>query len=333
MGRAIETEDAYKRLQIQYEAVRIAQVHDSSSLEHEFLEMSSSPHPERYQTPSLKLSGQYIVIKKDKEQELDKSLYRRKWMIYGEGVLLIGLLSVCALMLLRLVRIRKSVQNEMEMFVGQMTHEMKTPLAGLRALLETLQKGAIPKDRLNEVLDMGLRQIDREEHLVQTLLHAQQLRISEQPFSKDTISLNPFIAEFIQHRIQSRNSDSSGYSLTISPDLHWIGDQQAILTILENLADNADKYGATHLNFEAEKKKNQVVLTLIDDGCGFDAVTAHHLFEPYVRGANSDSKHGTGLGLHISRRLARAMGGDLQGCSDGNGMGAMFQLSLPQEPE
>ena len=253
-------------------------------------------------------------------------------MVLGEGGLLLGLLGVCIVMLLRLVASRTAVQREMELFVGQMTHEMKTPLAGLRALLETLKKGRLEGDTLQEALSLGLSQVEREEHLVQTLLHAQRLRVMPQTLTAETVDISELLHGFVEHRKIARPGAEDRYQLSIRGTVSGLADRDAVWTILENLFDNSDKYGATQMQIEASVSGDRVRVRCTDNGQGFDQGRKAHLFEPFhaERRAGAEHKHGTGLGLYISRRLARSMGGDLTGESPGPDRGACFVLELPE---
>ena len=237
-------------------------------------------------------------------------------------------------MLLRLVASRSAVQQEMEFFVGQMTHEMKTPLSGLRVLLETLQRGRLEGETLQEALSLGLRQVEREEHLVQTLLHAQRLRVMPQSIAADAVDLCELARGFVDNRKLARPGDPGRYMLHAAGAVHAMADRDAVWTILENLFDNADKYGATQIELRIVSHGDRVRLTCLDDGQGFEHGRQKSLFEPFSghQGAGSEHKHGTGLGLYISRRLARAMGVDLTGESPGLDQGAWFLLELPGTP-
>jgi len=237
-------------------------------------------------------------------------------------------------MLVRLVASRSAVQREMELFVGQMTHEMKTPLSGLRALLETLQKGRLEGEALDEALSLGLRQVEREEHLVQTLLHAQRLRVMPQSMASEPVDLAELVDSFVRHRQVARPGDPERYRIELTESVRGMADRDAVWTILENLFDNADKYGATKIQLQLGVSSGRVQICCIDDGQGFENSRSTSLFEPFssLKEAGSEHKHGTGLGLYISRRLARAMGGELSGDSPGPGQGARFLLELVEAP-
>ena len=282
--------------------------------------------------PLIHIPDSSLDIRPERLEELQSTLSRRRLMVLGEGGLLLGLLGVCIVMLLRLVATRTAVQREMELFVGQMTHEMKTPLAGLRALLETLKKGRLEGETLQEALSLGLSQIEREEHLVQTLLHAQRLRVMPQTLAAEPVDMAELLRGFIDHRKLARPGDAERYQLVVEESVEGMADRDAVWTILENLFDNSDKYGATRIHVQASVSGGRVRVRCTDDGQGFEHDRKLNLFEPFhaERRAGAEHKHGTGLGLYISRRLARSMGGELSGESPGLEQGASFVLELPE---
>ena len=108
------------------------------------------------------------------------------------------------------------------------------------------------------------------------------------------------------------------------------GDPDRIQQVLVNLLDNALKYGGGPVAVRAENANDSVRLSVIDSGPGIRAADRERIFEKFVR-ADPQMRYapsGTGLGLYISRELARRMGGTLDVAS-GPGAGATFVLELP----
>lgn len=269
-------------------------------------------------------SGDAVVVDPSVLTALDAVHARRRWMVVGETGLLMGLIAMCVLMLWRLLRAREAANRDVLLLTGQMTHAMKTPLVGLRALLETLQRGRVSDEDLPYLLEMGLEQIEREEHIVQTLLQVQRLQASRVPLRAEVVDLSALLDRLVVHR--------TGVDLTVSGTAHAVADRGAVWTILENLLDNAQKYGSSSVRLTVGESGGHAHVECSDDGRGFDPKLSGEVFRAF-RSVHDDHEdaHGTGLGLYLSRRLARAMRGDLTAHSRGEGQGAAFRLVLPSE--
>ena len=256
---------------------------------------------------------------------------RRRSMIYGEGSFLLLLVLVCVFMLYRLVLAEQRYRRDIDAFMGRVTHEMKTPLAGLKALLQTLEQGRVPEERLREIAQLGLRQCEREEHLIENLLTAHRLKTPGGMLPLGEVDLAPVLAAFVEHRRRSMPGGGESLELSCPGSLPSVGNAGAVQTILENLADNAFKYGARSLRLLASGDARHATLQVHDDGEGFEPSRAEDLFLPFHRDSSVRvaGRHGTGLGLPIARSLAREMGGDLVATSEGCGCGARFTLTLP----
>lgn len=246
----------------------------------------------------------------------------RRRMILAETATLLGLIGVCVLMLWQLVRARDRSQREVLLFTGQMTHALKTPLAGLRALLETLQRGRIPDEDMQELLALGLEQVEREEHLVQTLLQTQRSRVT--PMRREDLDLHQLMDNLVVHRA------GGGIDLHLSGAATATADRDAVFTIVENLLDNARNHGANEVHLTLGQDGRRAWIECQDNGHGFAPERSESLFQAFESAhADNAATHGTGLGLFLCRRLARAMRGDLTGDSAGHGKGARFRLVLP----
>jgi len=102
-----------------------------------------------------------------------------------------------------------------------------------------------------------------------------------------------------------------------------------VRVVLENLLDNARKYGGGKVELSDVTHGAKWRLEVKDQGQGFLMTDAERLFEPFERGGGTGVAHGSGLGLYISRQLARRMQGELTATSDGLGKGSTFALELP----
>ncbi len=252
---------------------------------------------------------------------------RRRAMVYGEGGLLVSLLTIVLAMLARLVRAEQRFRHEMNDFLGRVTHEMKTPLAGIKAVLQTLHAGRMPPEQMQEMAAMALQQADRQEHLIQNMLLAQRMRVPQHQLAKENIDVFAVLTRFVEHRALLLPAGT--LQLHCTPDLRALADPTALWTILENLSDNALKYGAKRLEITVTQSDG-LRIELRDDGIGFEPQRAERLFDAFVRGHGPPVHgHGTGLGLSLSRGLARKMGGDLTAESEGPSKGAVFTVTLP----
>jgi len=259
--------------------------------------------------------------------------HRRRVMIVGEGSLAFLLITVLVAMLMRTLLVERSRRREIESFISTVSHELKTPLAGIRALLGTLQLGHLPQDRLTEFLEMGLRETDRLEHLVENLLLANRIRTRLLRMQLEPVELGAFLEAFTRHRRPLVPDGHPGLEVDLPPARGvWVrADLDKLHVVLDNLTDNAIKYGeGTPVRIGVRLTDSRVSVDVEDGGVGFSEDQAHLIFDG-VRASPSTSGvlvHGTGLGLGIARDLTAAMGGRITAHSDGPGKGSRFSVHL-----
>ncbi len=224
-------------------------------------------------------------------------------------------------------------------FVSAVTHELRTPLTTFRMYAEMLAEGMVPEpERQQRYLNTLRTESDRLAHLVDNVLQYARLERGRPGKQRQKVSLAALL-ERMEVRLQER-AEQAGLNLQLQGNvkantIELVTDPSAIEQIVFNLVDNASKYAA-----EAEDKSlllqwklepRALALRVIDRGPGIGAAGQTRLFQPFSKSVNeaAESAPGVGLGLALSRRLARALGGELS-WEQTPGGGATFCLRLPR---
>jgi signal transduction histidine kinase len=200
----------------------------------------------------------------------------------------------------------------------------------VKGLLQSLALGSIPEAQRAELIQLGQIECDRLEHLAETILAYQRAMSREPREGVRPIDAAQFLADLLAHR--ARTSSGGDVSLGAIDATQVLADRDALRVILENLLDNAHKYGAGSVRLSAATGDGEWRLDISDQGRGFAPESAEKLFDLHDRGSGEGVTHGAGLGLAIARQLARRMGGDIRAHSAGPGKGAVFTVTLMLAP-
>lgn len=257
---------------------------------------------------------------------VDRRVRRQKVMIAGEGSVFGAMLLVCTGTLFVVARRRRQASLRLVRLLQFTTHELKTPIAGVRALLQSLQLGSIPPERQAKFLEQGLLETNRLEHLAETIL-AFQRAASQSKLRPVRASGDALVNEVLEHRGRTFGADEIVRGSIVSAEV--LVDRDAFRVVLENLLDNARKYGGERVELSESVADGRFRLRLKDQGVGFEPSEGERLFEPFERDPQEGVAHGSGLGLYISRQLVRGMGGELSAASEGKGKGSVFTIELP----
>lgn len=266
---------------------------------------------------------------------VERRFRSRSIMVAGEGSLLALLVLASSFMLYRLISVERRTARELREFWSRITHEIKTPIAGLKAFLQTIKTHDLSREELRALVEMALPQVERQQQLAQNVLIGQRLEKGMRESALEPVRLSPFISRFFESHALLLSRCRVEFDPLEGADLVVKADPNALRVILDNLTDNALKYGGDwpHIQVRLAAEEKRVRVRFCDHGQGFDPRLAANVFEAYRRLHHElpEGRHGTGLGLYISRRLARAMGGELVAESEGPGRGACFTLFLERE--
>jgi signal transduction histidine kinase len=268
--------------------------------------------------------------RQDRRAEISRHHEGRNVMLVGESTLLALLLSGSLVVLFLLAQRRRQQREDMEKLLQFTSHEFKTPVAGVKGLLQSLAIGSIPESQRSDLIRLGQLECDRLEHLAETILAYQRAMARDPRQGVQQLDAARFIADLLAHR--ARTSSGGEAELAVIDAVQVRADHDGLRVIVENLLDNAHKYGGGKVRIAAGVSEGRWRLDISDQGRGFPPEAAEKLFDPHNRGSGDGMTHGAGLGLAIARSLARRMGGDITAHSAGPGQGAVFTVTLALAP-
>ena len=207
----------------------------------------------------------------------------------------------------------KELEKYRKDFVGNVSHELKTPIFNIQGYILTLLDGGLEDPKINRLyLERTEKSIDRMISVIEDLesitkLESGELKINLEPF--DIVKLTEEVFEF-----EFRNSKERRISLNlVSPSnksIFVIADRKRIFEVISNLVGNAIKYGKKggNVNVVFYDMDKMVLIEVSDDGIGIEKKDLIRIFERFYRVDKSRSRiqGGTGLGLSIVKHIIEA---------------------------
>ena len=275
--------------------------------------------------------GYHLIDLTQASHHTNQTITKRIVMIIGEGSVFLILL------LFGLWKIKRSIKKEIQVarqqnnFMLSVTHELKTPLAATKLYLQTVQKHKLSEEKQSELIQKALDESSRLETLVEQILTASRLEQQAMPRLMTSFSLKDFLNKLIS--IQEKRFNISIH-LNDFEDLQLETDPLIFTNILNNLIENAYKYGYTDrgLDLNISKDDQYVSIQVRDYGKGIPVEQQDLLFKKFNRLENEETRStkGTGLGLFIAKECARTLGGNLK-LIKVDGPGACFQIQMPYD--
>jgi histidine kinase len=218
--------------------------------------------------------------------------------------------------------------------IGEVAHEMRTPLTVTRGYAEAMLDGVLPADEsvLQKVVDQT-RRLERLAEDLSSLSQAEEGRLPVRPVPADLVQTVREAVDAVAERgpgqdVRLRVDAPASVPLEHDPD--------RIAQVVTNLLSNAVRAsgsGDEVLVRVVPAQGGDVRVEVVDQGVGLRPGEETAVFERFYRGPAEGATEGSGIGLTIARALARAHGGDLVATSEGPGRGARFTLRLPTRRE
>ncbi|MFT5998976.1 MAG: two-component system phosphate regulon sensor histidine kinase PhoR [Neolewinella sp.] len=269
-------------------------------------------------------------------QQLTSDFERGQQMIIGEAVILVLSLVGGLFLLLRSLRKAISAAQQQRNFLLSITHELKSPLAGIRLILETFQKRRELRPEIQEKLSTNaLAETDRLTALINDLLLSAKLE-NAYDINEESLDLGELIHEAAE-RVAMKYKTATLH-VDIAPDVGMVnGDRLGLTSVAVNLLENAAKYSqptpVIHTSLQRGGAR-ELIWEVSDNGMGIPDREKLRVFTKFYRVGNEDTRttKGTGLGLFIVKQLVEKHGGQLE-LLDNEPQGTTFRIYLPTAKE
>jgi len=220
-------------------------------------------------------------------------------------------------------------------FASNISHELRTPIASLKALAETLYEGAINDPSVaKDFLGKMNEELDRLTQMVQELGELSRIESGEAPIQKKPVDVAEAIEQAVGRLKAQANRAGLDLDTNIPVGLPQVpGDRERVEQVLVNLIHNAVKFtpAGGRINVSAKAEGDDVQVSVSDTGVGIAADDLPRIFERFYKADKARSGSGTGLGLAIAKHVIEAHGGRIWADSV-EGEGSTFNFTLPLAP-
>lgn len=224
-----------------------------------------------------------------------------------------------------------AAKQDLRQFLSMMSHEFRTPLAIIDSAAQMLMlRSPEPTETAQPRLDAIRGGVHRLVGLIDTCLADDRLEAETLALKVAKLNLAPLIQVAVEQQREAHPNRAITLTQRRLPDIY--ADSGLLILAMNNLLTNALKYSnaASEVHVDAAVDGDQVTISVSDQGLGIPEAELDHIFQRFYRADNVSGVAGTGIGLHMTRRIVTLHGGAIT-VESAEGKGSTFTLRLPIE--
>lgn len=271
----------------------------------------------------FELNADYLFLKEEyKKQER---------MILGEALVLAFTLIIGIWLINRGYQRQTEAARQSRNFLLSITHELKSPLASIKLILQTFNKRELDRSKIQKFSKNAINETERLETLVENLLLAARLENTSMEIQPEQINLSEFFTKILDSILSK--TQNVEFELSIKDNVDIIADVKGMTSVFINLIENAIKYSdqKAFISIQHISKNKKDIISISDNGWGIPSAEKKKVFDKFYRIGNEDTRRtkGTGLGLYIIDNIIKSHKGVIT-ISDNIPKGTTFTISLPK---
>jgi signal transduction histidine kinase len=239
------------------------------------------------------------------DQNLFVSATKQRIAMYlWTGTLVVGIMGVLTLLVVRFLRHQAALARLKNDLAATVSHELKTPLASMRVLVDTLlDSDQWEEQKVREYLQLIAQENERLSRLIHNFLTFSRMDRTRQAFQSAPVQVTEIIKAAVQAVHERFDTSDCRFEVMVEADLPIIlGDLDALTTALINLLENAWKYceSPKHIALEARTENGMVLFSVRDNGIGIAPGERKKIFRRFYQVDQRLSRRGNGCGLGLS---------------------------------
>lgn len=228
---------------------------------------------------------------------------------------------------------KKQEEQRKNDFIGMVSHELKTPLTSLAAIIQVAQKKLAQNEDqfLSDAMEKANQQARRMAAMINSFLNISRLEAGKLLIEKQPFDLGQLLQEVLEETQLTVTSHI--FSLKECSNLKVNADRDKIVSVISNLISNAVKYSpkGRQIDIGCKLNGNMVIVSVKDEGMGIKPEDLSYIFDRYYRVETNHTRHisGFGIGLYLSAEIIKRHGGEIWAESELD-KGSTFYFSLPR---
>jgi PAS domain S-box-containing protein len=219
-------------------------------------------------------------------------------------------------------------------FIATLAHELRNPLAPLRAALQVMRKASDNATSVEQLREMMERQLGQLVHLVNDLLDIARVNSGQMTLQRERVALQEILQLAVEASAPLRTTTQNSLTLDLpAAPLYLEADATRLTQVFTNILNNAAQYSAAGgpISVRVQSAGAQVQIDIADAGVGIAREALNRIFDMFTRvGRDAKNTHaGLGIGLNLARRVVEMHDGQLVAKSEGLGRGSHFLITLP----
>ena len=254
-------------------------------------------------------------------------------LIFVLGIILMVAIEIAMVFTFRNLTVQMKLTNLYDNFIGNVSHELKSPLSSIQLYLETLRVKEVPNEKRREFYDMMKKDTDRLKKLISSILEISKLEQKRIAHNYHIYNANDIIKDLVNNSANQFRISPGKVRFEGSANYKCVIDREAMQIVFDNLLSNSIKYSPEEVDITVKLSHDEkyILIDFGDKGIGINSGDQKKIFGKFQRIANANIPNvkGTGLGLYWAREIIKFHGGKIYVFSQGIGTGATFRIRLP----
>lgn len=205
------------------------------------------------------------------------------------------------------------LQRDKKMLLLSLSHDIKTPLSAIKLYSKALSKGLYgSKEKQLEIAESINKKADEIEDYVSQIITASREDFLSLDVNMGEFYLSELVTHIRQYYTEKLSLIKTDFSVNGYTDCLLKGDPDRCIEVLQNVVENAIKYGdGKSIAIDFSEEEGCILVCVSNSGCSLPDADLPHIFDSFWRGANAENEKGSGLGLYICRQLMHKMNGEI----------------------